>query len=103
MSKPSNHTLPPGIRINAFLQVSRPTIEQSTQQTYRTASLDVFAYREGGREIFEYFHLLTVPDHPSQEFIDLQRQLNESLIADLREFVRTIEHDGRVAEGGGIT
>lgn len=104
MSKHSpDQTIPPRIRITALCQVSKPRIDQSTKQAYYVASLDVFAYREGGQEIFEYFHLLTIQDRPSREFVEVQKRLRESLMTDLRKFVRTVEHDGRLAEGRGIT
>lgn len=76
------------INVTGIVKVLKQEEDYPFTETYWTETVDISARTEDGRKMFEFFHILTVPEGELGVFERLRRQARKSLMSELEESSR---------------
>jgi hypothetical protein len=82
---------PGPVEMTVVVRVLKQMEDETTNDTYTTATVDITVLTKAGRKVFEAFHMLSVPDKGFESYVALRRQFRQSLISELRSFVQALE------------
>jgi hypothetical protein len=77
------HKTPPGIQVRGVAKVSKLVENDPFRETYWTETVEISVNAVNGRNLFQSFHIVAVPEGQLEEFKRLRKQMRESWMSEL--------------------
>jgi hypothetical protein len=78
-----SHKIPPGIQVRGVVKVSKLVENDSSTETYWTETVEISVNAADGRNLFQSFHIMAVPEGRFVEFRRIRKRLRESWMSEL--------------------
>jgi hypothetical protein len=82
------------IEVRGIVKVSKGNESDPFTERYWTETLDVSAKSKDGKQLFNAFHIIAVPEGQLESFERLRRQMRESLVSELQESIQRLQWNG---------
>jgi hypothetical protein len=94
ISRRSPKKVLPTVEVRGIVKVSKSNESDPFTERYWTETLDISAKSNDGKQLFEAFHIIAVPEGQVESFDRLRKRMKELLVLEFEESMQELHWNG---------